>query len=348
MTRNARFRGDRPIPSLVVNVGAIFQQQRRIPFTGIAVIHVLAFAGCVTSGTPPAPNAVGRGAAGDSVSAQQELAQIERLLDRNEYSIAIPSLLQIMTKYPDTPAALDAEYFLAYTYQSIKSYREAIDLYNEYLRRAPEGQYAQASHEALAVLVEEYERNFWTAERLNEKIASLHGQLESDPGNVAWQMELAGLLWKRGDYEQAGQVYAAVIESNPAYYDDAIVRNRIERAAPGEYQVITPAEVQRRAIERQPLSIINTSSFKSGEDLITRTPLYYVVTGLAVNRSDSVLYGAQVLVTIYGFGNVVYDTNTVALGRLNPGEMRAFSVRFFNFPSINNIHRYETVASFER
>jgi hypothetical protein len=114
------------------------------------------------------------------------------------------------------------------------------------------------------------------------------------------------------------------------------------------FAVITPAEVQRRAIERQPLSIINTSAFKSGEDLITRTPLYYVVTGMAVNRSDSVLYGVQVLVTIYGFGNVVYDTNTVTLGRLNPGEMRAFSVRFFNFPSIHRIHRYEAVGTFER
>ncbi len=332
----------------MINVRASLHRQLRTLLAGIAAFQLVILVGCVTSETPPVTNTIGRGVAGDTAAAQQELAQIQRLLERDEHSIAIPSLLQVMTKYPDTQAALDAEYYLAYTYQSIKSYREAIDLYNEYLRRDPDGQYAQASHEALAVLVEEYERNFWTAERLNNQIASLNTQLEGDPTNIAWQLDMAGLLWKRGDYEQAGQFYAGIIETDPAFYDDAIIRNRIERTASGDYLVITPSEVQRRAIERQPLSVINTSAFKSGEDLITRTPLYYVVTGLAVNRSDSVLYGAQILVTIYGFGNVVYDTNTVTLGRLNPGEMRAFSVRFFNFPSINNIHRYETVASFER
>ncbi len=332
----------------MVDVRAFLKIPIRNLLASFAVIQLLAIAGCVTSDAPPVTNSVGRGAAGNAGTAQQELAQVQRLLDRNEHSIAIPRLLQIMTKYPDTPAALDAEYFLAHTYQSIKSYREAIDLYNEYLRRAPEGQYAQESHDALAVLVEEYERSFWTAERLNGQIASLNAQLETEPTNIAWQLDLAGLLWKRGDYQQAGQVYADVIETHPEYYEDATIRERIERTTSGDYLVITPSEVQRRAIERQPLSIINTSAFKSGEDLITRTPLYYVVTGMAVNRSDSILYGAQVLVTIYGFGNVVYDTNTVTLGRLNPGEMRAFSVRFFNFPSIHNIHRYETVASFER
>jgi tetratricopeptide (TPR) repeat protein len=332
----------------MVNVRAILKYNSRFLFTGFVLIPLLA-EGCISSSDrPPVANSVGRGVAGDNAAAQQELAQVQRLLERNEHSIAIPRLLQIMTKYPDTQAAVDAEYFLARTYQSINSYREAIDLYNEYLRLAPEGQYAQRSHDALAVLIEEYERNFWTAERLNNQIAALDEKLKSDPANIQWRLDMAGLLWKRGDYEQAGQVYADIIDEHPEYYDDSTIRGRIEKTPAGAYAVITPAEVQRRAIERQPLSIVNTSAFKSGEDLLTRTPTYYVVTGMAVNRSDSVLYGVQVLVTIYGFGNVVYDTNTVRLGRLNPGEMRAFSVRFFNFPSIHNIHRYDTVASFER
>ena len=43
-----------------------------------------------------------------------------------------------------------------------------------------------------------------------------------------------------------------------------------------------------------------------------------------------------------------YDTTTVSVGRLNPGEIRAFSVRFSNFDNIENINRYECVASFQR
>ncbi|MFA6241883.1 MAG: FxLYD domain-containing protein, partial [Candidatus Hydrogenedentales bacterium] len=116
----------------------------------------------------------------------------------------------------------------------------------------------------------------------------------------------------------------------------------------GQYLILTPMEVQRREVEKQPLVIVNMSSFRSGEDLFTRQPLYYSVTGQAVNRSDSVLYGVQVMVTLYGFGNVVYDTTTANIGRLNPGESRAFSVRFSNFDDIENIYRYEAVGSFER
>jgi hypothetical protein len=111
---------------------------------------------------------------------------------------------------------------------------------------------------------------------------------------------------------------------------------------------LSPAEVERRQIQAQPLAVTNTAAFKSGEDLFTRTALFYSVTGQVVNRSDSVLYGVQVIITIYGFGNVVNDTTTVSIGRLNPGEIRAFSVRFSNFENIENINRYECVATFQR
>jgi hypothetical protein len=61
-----------------------------------------------------------------------------------------------------------------------------------------------------------------------------------------------------------------------------------------------------------------------------------------------VLYGVQVFVTIYGFGNVVFDTSTINIGRLNPGETRAFSVRFSNFDNIENVRRHEAVGTFQR
>ena len=93
---------------------------------------------------------------------------------------------------------------------------------------------------------------------------------------------------------------------------------------------------------------MNTNAFQSGHDLLTREKLYYVVTGQVVNRGDSVLYGTELVVTIFGFGNVVLDTNTVSFGRMNPGEARAFSVRFSNFPNIDDIRRFEAVPTFQR
>ena len=57
------------------------------------------------------------------------------------------------------------------------------------------------------------------------------------------------------------------------------------------------------------------------------------------------MYGVQIVVTVYGFGNMVYDTNTIHIGRMNPGEIRAFSSRFSNFDNIEEVQRYECMAS---
>jgi hypothetical protein len=61
-----------------------------------------------------------------------------------------------------------------------------------------------------------------------------------------------------------------------------------------------------------------------------------------------VLYGVEVLITLYGQGNIVYDSRPWHVGRLNPGERRAFSVRFDQFETLENIQRFECVGSFQR
>jgi tetratricopeptide (TPR) repeat protein len=165
------------------------------------------------------------------------LLDVVRLLEQEERSRAIPRLLHVMTKYPETQASIDSEYFLARTYQEIASYREAIDLYNEYLRLAPDGQFAEQSHDALAVLVEEYERNFWTAERLNRQIAEVSQRLERDPGNVQWQLELRGSVLEAGQLRSRGRgLYEALNRcATGVFADDATIRGRIEPVPSGGY-----------------------------------------------------------------------------------------------------------------
>lgn len=281
-------------------------------------------------------------------SSSREVEEARRMIESGDTTVVIPHLLQIIAKYPNSKSSVDARYWLGVAYMEIKSYREAIEVFDEYLRLAPDGKFAEKSIQYTANLQDEYEKRYWTAEKLEVEIRRLTEALKADPNSTETQLKLADMLWKRGDYEYAGRLYSRVIKENPETASDPEVSTRIELLPSGGYIVLTPAEVQRREIERQPLAIINTASFKSGRDLITRENLYYVVSGQTVNRGDSVLYGVQVIVTIYGFGNMVYDTNTVNIGRLNPGEIRAFSVRFSNFQNIEDIHRFECVGTFER
>ena len=311
---------------------------------------MILIAGCTTprSNPPMTDTPVSKNRVLDQRSSSREVEEARRMIESGDTTVVIPRLLQVIAKYPNSEGSLDARYWLGVAYTQIKSYRDAIDVFNEYLRMAPEGKYAQKSSEHVANLREEYEHTYWTAGKLDAEISRLTAELNASPDNLENQLLLADKLWMRGDYENAGKMYARIIKDHPEQVNEPKVHERIEVLPSGGYIVLTPSEVQRREAESQPLVIINTASFQSGKDLITRENLYYVVTGQAVNRSDSVLYGVQVIVTIYGFGNMVYDTNTVNIGRLNPGEIRAFSVRLSNFQNIDDIHRYECIGSFER
>lgn len=281
-------------------------------------------------------------------SGLREVEDARRSIEAGDTTVVVPRLLHVISNNPGSAAALDARYWLAVTYEKISSYRDAMDMLNEYLRIAPDGRYAGDARERLTRLQSEYKARFVTEEEINAQVADLSAKVAADPNNDRLQLELANTLWKRGDYDNAAKIYMKVVAEHPEHAEDKELKDRIERLPTGGFIVLTPGEVQRREVERQPLVVINTAAFRTGKDLITREDLYYVVTGQVVNRGSSVLYGVQVVTTIYGFGNMVYDTNTVNFARLSPGEIRAFSVRFSNFVNIDDIHRYDCTVMFER
>lgn len=306
---------------------------------------------CVTPRTtsPAAHNPVVENRILQFGAAEKEVDWARHMIEDGDYSVVIPRLLHVISKYPNSGAARDARYFLGVAYYHINSYRESLDLLNEYLEsNGSEARYGKEAKEMLARVGQEYRSRFDTPEELNAKISEVADRLGKQPDDVALQLEMADLLWRRGDYESAGKLYFAIVQRSPEHAQDTTLTSRIELDQAGGYTVLTPAEVQRRQIAEKPLVIVNTASFRTGPDLLTRQKQYYAVTGQAYNRGDSVLYGVQVYITLYGHGNIVYDSTTVYIGRLAPGERRAFSVRFSNFDVIENIKRYECIGSFER
>lgn len=320
-----------------------------LPCLAGTLLLVLVITGCATPRTMSSgPYASKSSGLVYSRQAQKEVDEARAMIEAQEYSGVVPRLLLTMTKYPGTQASVDARYWLGVTYYNVHSYRDAINMFEEYLETAPDGPHAQASQEFIAQLYTEYDQKFPSSEMLNQRVQELSAVLQASPGDVDAKLELADALWRRGSYDDAGRIYASVLRDHPAHREDPLIRSRFEYMGNGDYILLTPSEIQRRQTEAKPLQIANVNAFRSGEDLFTRRPLYYVVTGQARNLSESVLYGVQVHVTIYGFGNVVYDTSTVNIGRLNPGETRAFSVRFSNFDNIENVRRHEAVGNFQR
>ncbi len=325
----------------------------------IIAAAVLTAHSCATPGANTARDeawstAIGQGPVGathtsDTASAAKELAVARRMVNTGEFSLVIPRLQQIISKYPAAQAAIDARYYLGRSYYAVGAYNDALRYLDEYLELAPNGEHVESGREFLARLTDRTETP--DASELDTQVAHLREVIIEEPDNMAPRLELANLLWEQGQYQQSGVLYDEILERWPGLENDMAIRRRVERDTAGRLVVLTPKEVERRYREAEPLMIYNVSSFRSGRFEgwpATAHERYYNVTGQAVNQSARTLQDVRVIVTIYGFGHMVYDTQTVNLGSLRPGEVRAFSVQFSRFDNIHNISRHECVGTFRR
>lgn len=333
--------------------------RRNIQFFFIVVLFLVCVSGCVTSSgssvnndswsTPIGHGPVGSSHAGDSASAAKEFAIAKRMVEAGEYSLVIPRLQQIISKYPGDPKSIEARYLLGQSYYAVGAYNDALHYLNEYIELAPDGSHSVDAKDFIAQLTEGKKEVVPGA--VDVQAAELKAKITAEPENMALQLELANLYWENGRYEDAGPVYAELLQRWPLLADDLAVKRRIDRSADGKITVLTPIEVERRHKEAEPLLIYNTSAFKSGRFEgwpATGQQRYYNVTGQAVNQSQNSINGVTIVVTIYGSGYMVYDTKTVNIGSLRPGEARAFSVQFSQFENIDNIARFECMGTFIR
>jgi len=300
-------------------------------------------------GMPEGQGPAGSAHATSASSAARELAVARRMMKAGEYSLVIPRLQQLVSKYPGDAAAIESRYHLGEAYYNVGAYTDALRYLNEYLSLAPDGDYVDNGRALVS-------RMTGTAAQApqseqDKQVAALEAAIAAKPDDIAPRLELAELLWSLGRYDDAGKVYAGLLERWPRLESDVVVRRRVERDASGNLVVLSPVEAERRYREADPLKIYNVSSFKSGRFEgwpTTGTERYYNVTGQAVNQGETPLNNVQIAITIYGLGQMVYDTKTVSLGAMRPGEVRAFSTQFTGFDEIYNIVRQECVGTFQR
>lgn len=284
-----------------------------------------------------------------SVAAEQELAEAKRMLRAGETSRVIPRLTEITTQYTGTEAGTEAWYVLGQAYYKIDGLYNAEMYFRKYLELAPQGKYGALCREYIAGIEEATRKRGSERAALEARVAKFASV--AAPEELAASLELADAYWRDNNFEKASAVYLRVLKEWPSLREDAIIRQRMELGPDGRYKVLTPDEVSRRQAASEPLSVFNVQSFRSGRysrDQYGYQEDYYNVAGQAVNRGERLLMDASVTITIYNFAGQVYDTQTVQLGRLKPGEVRAFSVRFSNFDNIENVYRHECTVSYSQ
>lgn len=310
-------------------------------------------AGCQASGPRLIRGTSAPFASGNStllqVSGEQEIAEARRLLRAGDHALVIPRLTALTGQYAGTPAGAEAWFLLGEAYHEIDGPENAIRCYRAYLEIEPGGPFAEAARGRLADLKADAREGAGHRAELEARVAKLGGV--ETPEALSANLELADVCWRADDFEAAAEVYGRILKTWPALRDDATVRARMEFQADGTYTVLTPDEVARREAAALPLTLFNIQSFRSGgyrSERFGREDEYYNVTGQATNRGERPVWDATVTITIYGMGGQVYDTQTVQLGRLKPGEVRAFSARFRHFDNIENVHRHECTVSYSQ
>ena len=312
---------------------------------GIGLIFISTFSGCVTSSTGSNPSVR---SPNFQQSAQQELSDAWRKYNRQQYHEAIANLLHLHSRYSGTSAGIESRHLLGLCYYQVDGFIDSIQSFKDYLRLAPQGKYAADSKRHIKEISIAYEAKFPSKNRLQSEIASLEKDLSASPQSVTTKLKLADRYWKLGSYARAADLYVAAAQSDPAITRDQTFNERIDLHADGTFTVISPSVQTEQAIEREPVIVTNTNSFKSGRDLFTQERKYYVVGGQVVNRSRETIYGVEVITTIYGFANAVWDTKQYRVGRMYPGETRAFSFRFQNFRNLDDINHYESKVTYQR
>ena len=284
----------------------------------------------------------------DRQSARILLSDARSAIARGNVVFAVPQLHELVARHPDTQEAIIAHYLLGKAYYELDDYRSALEHLSRYLDTDPTGKHAKESRTLMNRLAEEYRQRFPSDDTLDSEIDLLRERWEAEPGSIALGGKLADRLWLRGRYPEAADVYLTLLQGSPEFARDAAFSQRIDVQPDGGHVLLTPAEITRREVERRPVTVINLSSYRSGRDRRTQQQQHFMVTGQALNRSDGVLRGVEIDITVYGFGNRIYDTRSQRIGDMRPGETRAFSVRFANFRELNSIDRYDYSVRFVR
>lgn len=307
--------------------------------------------GCATGGAPAA-SPLGRdsNAAPGGATRSHDVVEARRLIDSGAYSQALPRLLLVTSQDQQSAQAAEAFYWMGVAYQRIGSLGEASDAYGRSVEIAPDGAYAATAQTAMETIRNEVDAAYVDADELDGLIKQVEQRAAAEPNEVAHRLLLADLHWKRESYDAAGAIYQELLTTHPGLARDRVVAQRMMQKAEGGWTVMTPGTAIQMNAEENPVTLYGVSSFKTTElrgDVRYYNVDFYHVSGYVVNQSQSPVRNVNVDVTIFGFGSRVFDTTSVSLGTLRPGQHRTFAVRFNNFDNVNNVQRYDCQLRYE-
>jgi tetratricopeptide (TPR) repeat protein len=262
--------------------------------------------------------------------------------EARDYDLVITNAIQYRLSKPKGTNAEENQYLLSRAYYETNNFYSAYSEFQKYLEKYPNGRYKNKASKYLNEIYTLKARSAVKTEKekeLEQKIVNLKQKITKEADNVELNMELAEAFWQLGEYDDAVQTYARVIEIDPAMRRDALIQARLEFRPDGT--VIGKALGTSYTSEKGAAKL----EFNDLHDYKSRDPATYHVTGRIKNNGDITATNVQVSVELFDISSKIIDTKTEKIGKLIPQEERSFSIRFKNpGRSVENVRRYECKA----
>lgn len=255
--------------------------------------------------------------------------------EAGRYEEAAADFIVFLAEHPNHPRAEDAMFLIGESYMRVDADSLAKPAFEEYLRRYPQGRYAQLARRRLDAIEKAQAAREELYAREHKKwavaIAGYKKALEAEPDDAELWVGLGNVYWQKGSVEEALDAYERALELNPSLEADRSFAVRLEEAR--------RSLAARASAAQDPFVIVADSLLYA--DYFREA----VLSGEVLNAGAGVASDVVVEATAYDAQLRPLAVRSAYVGLLRPGQKRAFSVKLGRIP-LDRVHEVRADVSY--
>ncbi len=264
------------------------------------------------------------------LSSVSPLPSIENLLSQQKFEEAIIACELFLSENPSSPYAPEITYLLGKTYLKIGNPYESIRVWEDYLRKFPEGKHRKEVASAIENWKKEKGKSYLS--QMEEEIKGLSLAYEKVLGKKMppsrLYATLGNIYWEEGKKKQALSLYKKAVQLDPSLINNPAIASRLGNST------LEPAPL---LLEVEDENILSLEKIWKGEweaesgelkNFRIKRRLGIIVSGKVRNKGTKEAKKVRLLVTLYDFYARILSSKSIWLGEIPAGESIPFSIVF--------------------
>ena len=279
------------------------------------------------------------------------LSETDTIFQDGQYARALTDYQVSLRNGLNARDAEHARFHIGVCYTMMKRYSNAVDAFQEYLEKYPEGRYVMEAGEALQkieqVLGEDQKRWAATYQALAADIKEGEAEAAANPKSLQAHYRLADLYWRAGRYLESAESYARVIRMNESYLTDPVLVYRVRVTDSGKVVPKVGSLGMDQSGNEGPLRV-RTTTYRVASDFSDWSDRRSAVVSGTVQNTSARSYGpAQLQVNLLNLRGEILGSQKTGIGRLRGGESEGFLIEIPLSGEIRNVSRYECRLTYD-